>query len=447
MMARRPSLASSRRGFTLVELLVAMTAGLMVSMAAFLLSKNATRFFQNEARVSAAHLAATLGINRISADLQRAGLLSSANVLQDPFVCGKSPIVLTWPDGMRRLAGIEIERNGSELAHPGAELSQSTVGNGLHPDALIIGGSMNTLEQFYFNTISCGPGGCAVNLDPLSGAVKRTLLRQQGEDPLVVLRDDIFRAGRFLRIQMLGQAESMYSIIQGITVVGDPPTTITIQLEATPNLPTVVANGCGLPAGFGAGYVNPVSRIRYDIRSVRTDPNYGPLVAPISPEATGDDLRTELVRVELGADNLEDPTTLELVAEYAVDLKFGITRATEDPDPLITNPTLIRHRISDPVDANVYSFAAGNANAGSAPQRIRAVQVRLATRTRAPDRDVGLPLPGGLDGRRLRFLIPGIIPGVLSDGDTVPPDSPPVYARMRTLYAEVALQNQARIKW
>jgi prepilin-type N-terminal cleavage/methylation domain-containing protein len=444
MMVRRASLArsraSGRHGFTLVELLVAMAAGLMVSMAAFLLSKNATRFFQNEARVSAAHLAATLGLNRISADLQRAGLHSSPNVLKDPFLCGKDASVATWPNGMRRLAGIQITRNPDLPA-----LRQSNVNN-FFPDSLVIGGSMNTTEQFYFSAISCGPGGCELTIDPTKGAVDRTVARQKGGGESL---NDIFRPGRLLRLQMMGQLGSMYSIVQSITVDGDPPTSIVLRLETIPNLPTLLGSGfgCGLPAGFGDGYVNPVSRVRYDIRSLAGDPSYGPLVAPITPELTGDNLRTELVRVELDAEDHEIPTTLELVAEYAVDLKFGITRAIEDPspDPRVTNPTLVRHRILDPVDPNVYSFANANEALGSAPERIRAVQVRLSTRTRAPDRDVGLP--EGPDRRKLRFLIPDIIPSVQALGDPVPAGAPPVYARMRTLYAEVSLPNQARIRW
>ena len=48
------------RGFTLIELVVALSAGLLVSMAALMLSRNATKFFQNEARISATQLAATL---------------------------------------------------------------------------------------------------------------------------------------------------------------------------------------------------------------------------------------------------------------------------------------------------------------------------------------------------------------------------------------------------
>ena len=81
-------LARRARGFTLVELMLALLAGLFVAMAAFVLSRNASRFFQHEARISSAQLAATLGMNRIAADLQRAGFLSTPNIQKDPARCG-----------------------------------------------------------------------------------------------------------------------------------------------------------------------------------------------------------------------------------------------------------------------------------------------------------------------------------------------------------------------
>ncbi len=148
--------ASGQRGFTLVELLVAMAAGLVVSLAAFLLSKNATRFFQNEARASASHLAATIGLNRLTADLQRAAYLSSPNILDDPEVCQVPP---SPASACRRLAGISILRQGSEFLH-GARLNQS-IANGLHPDSIIIGGSLNSTELFEFRKISDESGDWA----------------------------------------------------------------------------------------------------------------------------------------------------------------------------------------------------------------------------------------------------------------------------------------------
>lgn len=435
-----------------MELLVAMAAGLVVSMAAFLLSKNATRFFQNEARASASHLAATLGLNRIIADLQRAALHSSPNVQKDPFLCGN---VATWPDGLQRLAGITIEQDGS-MGRPGVD---QLTANGLSPDALIIGGSFNTTEQFYFNSITCTAGGCVVNIDPFSGAVQRTLARARGGGASL---NDIFRPHRFLRLKILGQSRYMYGVIQSVTVAGDPVNSIQVTLMATYGLPQLQAFGdCGVTSGFNGtgGFANPVSRVRYDIRSLIGHATYGALVAPAGPpeaaQLTGDNGRTELVRVELDENGDELPETLELVAEYAVDLKFGITVAQESGSPDVTNPQLTRFPITPNGNATVYERAGDVTTANAEPERIRAVQVRFSTRTRAPDRDVNIAFdpnapassPIGPDGRRYRFLIPGAVAGVDSLTDTPPVGAPPAYARMRTLYADVALPNQAHIPW
>ena len=106
-----PSGSGARRGFTLVELLVAMRAGVLVAMAAFLLARNATKFFQLESRISAAQFANMIGLNRLKTDLSRGGFLASANVNDDPLICGKS----NWPAGLNELAAIRIEQNGSKV--------------------------------------------------------------------------------------------------------------------------------------------------------------------------------------------------------------------------------------------------------------------------------------------------------------------------------------------
>ncbi|WP_437299074.1 PilW family protein [Sorangium sp. So ce426] len=444
--------ASGQRAFTLVELLVAMAAGLVVSLAAFLLSKNATRFFQNEARASASHLAATLGMNRLTADLQRAAYLSSPNILQDPEVCQ----VPASPAGLKRLAGISILPQGSVDLH-GSELDQS-VANGLNPDSIIIGGSLNSTELFEFRKISDETGDWVVELNPNSSAVQRTLARAQGGGQSLT---QIFAPRRFLRIMVRGQEKFLYGVIDQVNVIDNPPTQIHITLKADPGLPTLVGLAdCGVTPGGSTGdggWVNVVSRVRYDIRSlVNKGTAYDALVAPISTDLgtlTGDNGRTELVRVELDEEDQEIPGTLELIAEYAVDLKFGISVAQESTVPGVTNPQITRYPIMATDNALVYGTAAAiDVGPPGTPQRVRSVQVRLSTRTRAPDRDVALTAPGdpdgmGPDGRRLRFLIPGIAAGANTYGNTAPSGSPPVYARMRTLYADIALPNQAYVPW
>ena len=136
---------------------------------------------------------------------------------------------------------------------------------------------------------------------------------------------------------------------------------------------------------------------------------------------TGDSGRTELVRTELAADGSEIVGSTELVAEYAVDMRFGITVSTK-VNTTNYSPTVETYPFGD---ANVYTIAADIAHGGT-PELIRAVQVRLSTRSRAPDRDATLPV--GPDGRTLRFLID--------------PTLQPAYARVRTVYANVALPNQ-----
>ncbi|WP_437929963.1 prepilin-type N-terminal cleavage/methylation domain-containing protein [Sorangium sp. So ce291] len=419
--------ASGQRGFTLVELLVAMAAGLVVSLAAFLLSKNATRFFQNEARASASHLAATIGLNRLAADLQRAAYLSSPNIQTDDSQrCGGAPVT---PSGLRHLAGIAIQRQGSVFLHP-SELGQSIV-NGLWPDALVIGGSLNTTEVFASRVVNDSGTWYVHLLD--SAAMRRTNDRALGGGMSL---DDIFLEGRILRISRPNQ-KHIYAVIDRLE-----PGNI-VYLKSPPGVTTLAAvPDCGLPLTGGNAWVSVISRVRYDIRSLVGKPtSYAPLVAPITPELTGDNGRTELVRVELDDQDQEIPETLEVIAEYAVDLKFGISAVQADPVLQKSNPQITRYPIAATDNANVYTIAAANDQPGARPQDVRSVQIRLSTRTRAPDRDVGFPV--GPDGRRLRFLIPGIVAGVNTLTDTVPNGAPPVFARMRTLYADVALPNQA----
>ncbi|WP_437736217.1 PilW family protein [Sorangium sp. So ce1335] len=420
--------ASGQRGFTLVELLIAMAAGLVVSMAAFLLSKNATRFFQNEARASASHLAATIGLNRLATDLQRAAYLSTGNIQvpDDPQRCGAPPVA---PTGLRLLAGVAIQRQGSVFLHP-SELGQSIV-NGMWPDSIVIGGSLNTTEVFESRVVNDAGTWYVQLLD--SAALRRTNERALGGGEGL---GELFQPGRFLRISRPNQRH-IYAVIDSMA-----PGNI-VFLKSPPGVTTrAVEPDCGLPLSGAHAWVSVISRVRYDIRSlVGKSTSYRSLVEPITPALTGDNGRTELVRVELDDEDQERPGTLELIAEYAVDLKFGISALQEEKAQQRTSPQITRYPIAATDNAEVYKIAAPNDLPEARPEDVRSVQIRLSTRTRAPDRDVGFPV--GPDGRRLRFLIPGIVTGVNTPADIVPAGAPPVFARMRTLYADVSLPNLA----
>jgi prepilin-type N-terminal cleavage/methylation domain-containing protein len=413
------------RGFTLIEIIVSLSAGLMVSVAAFSMSKNATNFFQHEARISSAQLALTLGLNRLTADIQRAAFLASPNAQVDPMVC-RDP---SWTAGLHSFAGLTI------LKGPNVALSQAAA-NGLRPDQVIVGGSLDTSEIFTVQCVTPGAGGGPA-LQLQTAVYDNAMARVQASlGPTELLANKlalIFVPGRYVNVFDPATGFHVYGIVGAApnpVVVGG---VATVQLAGTVALPTKPTSPCGIvnpAAGAQCGgglMVSAVSRYLYDVRSLTglATGNYGKLVTPLTPGTTGDNGRTELVRVELDAAGSEVPASLQLISEYTVDMRFGITVSTKIANDSY-NPTVISYGINDP---NVYSIAgdvtASTTSTGAAPQLIRAVQVRLATRARAPDRNTDLTQ--GADGRRLHYAIPSVQPG---------------FVRVRTNYANVALPNQ-----
>lgn len=428
----------SARAFTLIEVLIAMSIGVLVAAAAFAMSRNATLFFQHESRISAAQLALTLGMNRITADLQRAAFLSSPNAAADPMVCRAD-----WSatKGLQSLAGVQIKTG------PAAAQSNDA-NNGMSPDQIVIGGSFDHSEAFVVHCVR--KAGTSIQLElqsPLYDGAMARVVAQLGTSPATPLDQrlaTIFVPGRF--VQILDPATGMkvfgkVSATNPVTVAAG--NLATIALDTVPTIPTKPTSRCGISnlgsdACGGGLLVSVVSRVRYQIadmtgntgkyKNMLNKTQTGLSAAQVT--VTGDDGRTELLRAELGPNDdsavltsAVDDARLEVVSEYAVDLRFGVTVSTlvqQDMYEPLVDSYPIGH-------ATVYAAAGDTAAPGAYPQRIRAVQVRLATRTRAPDRYTDYGTPAG-DGRRLHFYIPGT--------------PSPSYARLRTGYANVALPNQ-----
>jgi type II secretory pathway pseudopilin PulG len=467
------------RGFTLIELMIATVAAMLVTMAAFLLSRGASRFFQNEARISTAQLAVSIGMNRLVADIQRASFMSSPNISNDASSLPKDRAVCPPAGGFapnfNTIAGIAITKGGS-LSD--AIVNRTSAVNGLNPDRIQIVGTFGTTEQFPVQAIVPGASGGTYNifLQPNSAAYWRARgnvdaanAAGAGNDPLSL----IFRTGRAIRIvDQAGNHE--YGLITAFTPNNGAPF---IAVGATPQLVQKTPNtSCGF-VGFCVGcLVNPVARVQYDLRSLQAlDPAnparavYNDMLTagqdPARNTVTADDLRTELVREEFSFDNNGAAIlgTLEVVAEYAVDLKFGLTVINGQPggNPgagLNGGGAYVRYpiQIATGDTGDVARVAGPVTLATSQPERIRAVQVRLATRTRAPDRESDVPFftgqaacnPGqlaasdgcqGADGRRTRFNVTDVAPGSFG--------SKTRYARVRTQYADVVLPNQLGLVW
>ncbi len=421
----RPSRAcprACRRGFTVIELIVAMTLGLIVAMAAFALARNASQLFLHEARISGSRLGAVLGLTRLQEDLRRASLQSSPNAKLDPSVCAYS---VTWPAALKDLAGIRIEESGSSVRHP-ADLKVSTDA-GLTPDALIVGGMLASTEHYSVAALEpTGGGGYDIFLE-LDGAYWRTkLAAQSGGSGL----DRAFAKGRYVRV-VDADVKSGFGTITGFDDSGTKPR---VSIGNTPALAkrekTVV---CGCEGHCTGALISPITRALYDLRAVTAAayPKYAGIHSTAALDAAAKyykgpvvPARTELVRVELDVDDAEIAGSLEVVAEYAVDLKFGVTVTKPGSAPDYT-PVVTRLAFGDKA---VYAQTAKPTDNGN-PQYVSAVQVRLSTRAPFGDRRVGLAKTE--NGGALRIKIGG----------------PLEFARLSTLSTEVYLSNQAAVDW
>jgi hypothetical protein len=156
-------------------------------------------------------------------------------------------------------------------------------------------------------------------------------------------------------------------------------------------------------------------------------PEYRPLYAT-SASAPGDEKRYELVRVELDSGSNEMAGTVEIVAEYAVDLRFGLTVATTGgADPILTEFPIGDTRIYD------YAFDVAGRPTTPGPERIRAVRARLTVRSREGDRQSGLAAPDGAPpGTIFRYAMG-------AGGGS--------FARARALTADIQLANLVSVSW
>ncbi len=151
-----------------------------------------------------------------------------------------------------------------------------------------------------------------------------------------------------------------------------------------------------------------------------------------------------------------DPFTIEVISEYAVDLKVGLTVDTV-PNPKCTGPTAFPcptatpsytayTLVNIPMDSGAAAFADyGSANGtysgGLGPQRVRDVQVRLGIRSPFGDRAASLQVPTDSaipNGYLYRYLMS-------PTAAHYTPATP--YARVREATTEVNLPNQSRVYW
>jgi type II secretory pathway pseudopilin PulG len=420
--------ASRARGFTLVELMVALTGGLFVSVAVFMLAKQATGLYQSEARMSNATLGSVIGFERLRLDIERASFLASPNLRRDPKRCGVPDA--SWPAYLSHLAGIFIEPSTTT----GMPVQ---LGNGITPDEITLAGSYASADSFPAHSITATGTNHVVQLETSFGGMARLGYQNMiSPETQKALLDTVFGAGRALRI-VDPEGNEQYGTI--LTTQGGQYPTILLQ----PTSPNILYRGtnttlkCGV-SGVGLYHtVNVVNIVHYAIRNMTGDARFaalfsaGTTVAGAGATPTTDVGRTELVREELDTSGNPVVNSQEIIAEFAVDLSFGVTVSA-----LATGASgsQLEQLQSFAPGATTTAWAGNTTNlVNVGPQRIRGVRARLSVRSREADRLGNMP-SGGIIG-------PGLFRIGLGAGGIAP------FARVRTVQADIAIRNQRGVAW
>lgn len=417
---------SARRGFTLLELMIAMAAGLIIAVTAFSFSRQATRLFAAEARVAAAQMGVLAGFQKLQSELARASYMSSSNFARDASfnrICDYTGG--NFPQALVGAAGLQIVVAGSQGAP-----SVTALPDGQFPDRVRIIGNLTSAEAYSVLAIEPGGSGHNVYLRMNDGPSSRS-----GFDNAASFQA-VFAPGRVLRILDQQGHQHYQSIAAATWGAGTQPfvtTSLPFAMKGEGANPMCAIDGLGTMT-----QANVVSIVEYGITGLGqlNSAAYNSTIYAAGAHAPGDETRTELVRREVvlgnaGVPFYADPSAT-VIAEYAVDLRFGVW--TSNTNIAGCTAPAVGLRFCPPSSSGITNvMAPGNAfiQLAQGPESVHAVQMRLVTRSREVDRSADLPSSNtNAHGSIHRFKV-----GELG------------WARARTLVADVSLPNQRGDVW
>jgi len=419
--------APSTRGFTLTELMVALTGGLFVSMVVFALARDGSRFYHREARVAEATLGTVIGFDRLRHDITRAGFLSTPNVAADNAYCGNLGQLVNFPK-LQQLASIQITADSAAALNSVLKAATPPI----TPNQILLSGAYSSLDRFDAIGVFLGAGNqYAVRLQSLRGALFRMNFPNLSATAQTDLLAQLFPPRRALRLVSTDSGTFQFGVIAstGLDANGTP----TIYLAADPPLILSGATASRCNASTNQ-QVNVVNLIRYSLTKVYANaadfPSYQQLF-DTSGNLAGEATRLELVREELYADGAVDSPSIletrEVIAEYAVDLRFAVTYVV---NPNTAAPSLL----TAPFDsANLFAFAGPVAatNPTAQPQNIRSVRARLSLRSREADRGANVT-------QAAADIAPGLYRIAIGESGAGP------FARVRTLQADTFIVGNSQ---
>lgn len=444
---QRAAKRRGRRGFTLLELMVASTGALFITVAVYAFTRNVTDFFQRQMRISDATMNAVAGFERLRTDIQRAGFLSSPNLARDPMRCPRpaiggvamapqqiTPQLTNYP-GIQQMGLAKIESGVTFGAYGGSNfmLANNAAGvGGISPDRIVLWGNYSSYEQFPVKVADFAAN--QITLDVESTAMRRLGIPTGNTATDAAILGAVFRTNSIIRIAD-ADGRHQYSIVASVDFTTDTLGDATISLSPVVQViskESAEGSTCGF-RGQGAGLTaNPVDIIRYQLVNLN-DAAYSQF-APLFTATTlalpaYDSTRLDLIREQLSPQDFSVISgTTELVTEYAVDLKFGLT--------VNTNLVLGANTYLGEDDVSLPNYAGnpiGQA-AGLGPHLIRGIHARLAVRTREADHKAPLLTGTALANATSEDLYRVAV----AAGE---------YARLRSLRAHIATRNTRSETW
>lgn len=441
-MSRRRIQRRLRRGFTLVELMVALVAGIVIAMAVVALAKTATNSFHEQVRVAAVEASLRTAAERLRNDLLRTAYMGTGNVRLDPKIAlrnGVGPGARYSTTQMADLQGLRIQHRGSSASgHP----ILSTV-NGLFPDAVEIAGNLSTDDSYNMKWLTNATGGPHLTQRPNADAAVQRLIGGPNWSALpattlnaLVQAAFVPVAGRQYFARVVDRRGCHHYV--EVSTAGWDGTNVFVDVVSpsggddgivqTKDTGDIVCGGNMIEEEF---QVSPITRVRWSVAA-----SANPRIAPTT-EAIGDKFNLQREILDTSGTPIGTP---EIVAENTIDLKFGAV--VDVPVAAGLAPNIVTVDMDPDTNAAAAETPAASTTISGAnqkgPHRVRAVRYRLTMRSALPDQKRWMDIFGVASPYVVRYCTRDEAPKETACTE---------FARARSLVTEVALINQARFNY
>ncbi|MCG8555307.1 MAG: prepilin-type N-terminal cleavage/methylation domain-containing protein [Proteobacteria bacterium] len=307
-------------GFSMLELMVALTAGAIAVSSIYYVGAASSDHFKNEGRLSQLQTSLRIAMKQVTRDLARAGFLATPDAAIDQRCLTSGSAV-----------AVEHSNNADNaLVDPTGE-------HGVEADRITLLGNYVTSDQYLIQSISTD--GTILYLQRDWQAFRRMFTKWWETPPAPDTVDsgavqDVFRKDRMLRIETITGDKFFVQVAATPAVM---PSTATDPLAVTITVPNLgsLPVGTACLGGLGGGAtVAPLARIEYRVQAASGEADTG------NSAVTGS--YTHLVRRELNPTSTAELTTdipARVVLENVV--HFNVEWVEDQAAGLGTAPTLV----------------------------------------------------------------------------------------------------------